>query len=579
MGNSRRYDNLSHLIDTLDLYAEVGKGTRGKWSRLKPRRWHVDLKDRDHLYYVRATYTKDNIRYQNVRFFEAYWAPKMAGGLPALDVLKWFALQVPKAVIHLRAPWRSFVRTRISVLYQLVERGTIDRTAAQAMASLLDEFSHIERIRKYPQSTFKQFQKYSRAARLVPPFKKVKKNICPARPVPPFVASSPLEQPLAIWEKACRAENWKALLTSVGFIGLVVSVFVFSVTLAASVVSWSTAPFVDPIDFWRAEGLGRSVAQVMFGLLLASPLNGFLAEYFGDVAYWGTYDENDTKYEKRRAVLELCTETLEVIVQDPKCERVVIAAHSLGSRVTYESLLYMNYRRLQDNGNDETAAADELAKIKHLITYGSPIDKMHYFTESRSGFSRHYERTYNKLTGDASKLPFKKNGVPNILWVNFHTAGDAISGPIETPNDLEDFTPMIFNVPVVNYDNINMGKNHTGYFDNNAVVGWLHRVITETALDRDPLGNVEPQLPDTPEGVHEYGQRAARMYRGLLAYPVAVLAALGMGGLGVPALAGLAWAMSAALLGVMVWNIAGHAPRHANPFLPPPPETADAPQP
>lgn len=545
MGNSRRYDNLSYLVDTLEMYVQAAKG-RGKWLTPSPRRWQVNLKDRDHLYYVRATYSLNRDHFQNVRFFEAYWAPKMAGGLPALDVLKWFALQVPKALIHLRAPWRSFMRTKISVLYQLVEQGTFTRETARDMAKLLDNFSRFESIGKAREGTFQQFQDYVHASNN---------------------SQTQLEKDIVTWEAACRAADWKALWVSVGFIGLVLSIFICSVTLTASVISWSTAPFVDPIAFWQAEGLGRTVAQVIFGLLLVSPLNSFLSDYFGDVAVWGTYDENDAKYEKRRAVLELCTEMLEVIVQDPKCERVIIAAHSLGSRVAYESLLYMNYRRLQNNGNNETALAKDLLKIKHLITYGSPIDKMHYFMESRGGFSRHYERTYNALTGDASRLPFKNNGRPNMLWINFHTAGDAISGPIQTPNDLLDFTPLIFNVPVVNYDNINMGKNHTGYFDNAAVVGWLHHVITEPALDRDSHGQVAPTLPQPPDGVQEHEQWVNAAYRGVMAYPLAVLTALIAGGFGSPVLAGLAWVVSAVLLAAMMRNIVGRAPRHANPFL------------
>lgn len=228
----------------------------------------------------------------------------------------------------------------------------------------------------------------------------------------------------------------------------------------------------------------------------------------------------------------------------------------------------MNYRRLQNNGNVETARAEQLLKIKHLITYGSPIDKMHYFMESRDGFSRHYERTYNRLTGDASRVPFKINGRPRMLWLNFHTAGDAISGPIQTPNDLLDFTPLIYNVPVVNHHNINMGKNHTSYFDNAAVVGWLHRVITDPALDRDPQCLVAPTLPPPPAGVREHERWAKWAYRGVLAYPLAVLAALIAGGLGGTFLAGLAWVVSAVLLAGMVWNVAGRARRHANPFMP-----------
>ncbi|WP_157451513.1 hypothetical protein [Deinococcus aquatilis] len=548
MGDPRRYDTLCNLVDTLERYASLNPVNRGTWRSVDGRRWQHQLSTQEYLYYVRATYLPPDQQGTptRVRFFEAYWAPKLAGGLPFWDVIKWFLKQIPKAWQRGQAPWRSFTRIKVAELYQWLEQQPPGQQAnAQALLGLYNEFEQIPQLISFPEGTFDQFVEFIEAQ-----------------------APNPQQATLVglahTWKACVDQANRRAFWSALGFAALVVALLVWIVTLIGALTSRSWAPLTSPLGFWAENGTGRAIVQLFLGVLLANGVGSFVSTYLGDVATWATYDENDEKFEKRKEILRTCTETLEAVVQDPACERVVIVAHSLGSQIAYETLRWLNYRRLAQNGNNETGALQDLDKIKQLVTYGSPIDKIYYFMESRNRFSHRYERTYNKMVGDAGKMPFQMNGQPHLLWVNFHTPGDAISGPVQTPNDLTSAKAMIYNVPTVNYDSIHLGRNHSGYLDNALVVEWIHRVVIDSTADR---GNV-PLTPPTPSPLQPQAQahlkRTQALYTVLLTFPLAVLAALfaGLMGQATPAIA--LWGLTLWLLGGVAWR-ALSTNRHVNP--------------
>jgi hypothetical protein len=477
MGSQRRYEETSRLVDSLDrllVHDHRDGRSRGMLSNIKVRVEPLRALQASNAIvgYIRAFFS-EGPRAQGgctVRFYEAYWAPIMAGQKSPWAVLKWMFRQPLRPWRTLRTPWRERQRLRRAALVALFDRG-VERPAGarghdySKLVELYNSFEGLDAQRRYPAGTFDDFLAFIAEQ---------------SRGKPETAAR---RQALArTWRSAYRREELRnafvlttaalAIVLSAG--GVLLSLFALlralfaspSLTLLLAKVGVPATPEVWP----AAVALGAA----LFSFL---GLGKFLTDYMGDVEAWATYEETDEKFTARNKVLEQSMELLTHVLADPACQRVTVVSHSLGTSVAHDSLLALTRRNRAHNAQDPTFGPVPLGKIEHFVTMGSPIDKIEYFFESYASESHRYKRVVEALRGDIGAAPFTRNRKPNIHWVNFWDEGDVISGALHSPASAARFCQHVDNVHVASFPFPAPGSSHSGYFRHRLVIDALFRII------------------------------------------------------------------------------------------------------
>ena len=280
-----------------------------------------------------------------------------------------------------------------------------------------------------------------------------------------------------------------AVLTS---IVLAIALSIFGSLQVASIVLG-----IVPIKSWLGIDWNPATVTGILATLFGLPL--FLTRYLGDVVFWCTYEETDVRFKKRKEILDYGVKVLKHVLKDTNCQRVVVIAHSLGTAIAHDVLLEFGKQdwARDHNNNDafescnvDLVSTDEINKIEHFITAGSPIDKIHYFFESDPGRSHRYTRVSETIRGDMGRKPFgNNNNSPFLHWINFWDKADVISGSLESPPNATDIDVCVDNVEVSN-GVWNPLAAHTSYFRNEKVLSYLLKIIYENQFSyrvlRDP---------------------------------------------------------------------------------------------
>lgn len=414
------------------------------------------------------------------RFYEAYWAPITAGGVPAREVVTWLFAQVAKPLGGFFAKWREKPRLRRSILQNMqdVSEGHLD-----ILFKAYDDYEgHTSRSR-FSGSCFKDFETFLR--------QDYTRYRVPADQQDQIIATAKR------WHRACvwaEVSNLFVLLTLATVLIAVTGMLLLTTVWIIKVLEGSTIVRT-PMELaryikrdWHKFAILGSTALVLSGLA------GWLKDYFGDVVFWTTYEETQTRYEKRCQILAEVRSYLSHVIEQPDCERVVIVAHSLGTAIAIDAIL----AEARDNralrvppGDKYPAARDLLRKITHVITYGSPIDKIHYFFERDPGEHR-YHRVVEDLRGDIGTEPFADEcGAPLIHWINFWDRADVISGALESPANRRNPSLRVDNRDISSARLLNPMQAHTGYLKRPPVLDALLDVI----LDRTtPVAPSQPGM-------------------------------------------------------------------------------------
>ncbi len=145
--------------------------------------------------------------------------------------------------------------------------------------------------------------------------------------------------------------------------------------------------------------------------------------YLGDVvAYLGAYRINEY-YEVREQIRRRCLALARVVMDrrdesgKPFYSDVVVAGHSLGTVIGYDTMNAL----LRDS--PETAG-----RISAFLTLGSPLDKAAFLfrTDQGTGLS-----VRTRLLGAFQPMVSDQALRERVLWVNFYSGLDPISGSIE----------------------------------------------------------------------------------------------------------------------------------------------------
>jgi len=501
MGSQRRYEETSRLIDSIDRYLvrqhRSGNSLgilRDIKARVEPLR--PDSKSKDIVGYIRTVFLADTQPKTThaVRFYEAYWAPVMAGNKSPWGVAKWLFKQPKRPFSTLLAPWRERQRLRRASLVALFERGRarpagVEERDYTDLMSLYDEFEGLDAQRRFPKGTFDEF-----VAFVAEQFK--------SRPE----TAERCTTLARAWFAAYRREELRNA-GALAIIALALVLLAGGVLFGILVVLQSLLAFPALADLltkldtplkadWKtAVAIAASLASLV-------GIAKFLTDYLGDVEAWATYEETDIKHMARNKVLDQSLELLTHVLCDPACERVTVVAHSLGTSVAHDALLALTRRNRAYKPEDPIAGPVPLSKIEHFVTMGSPIDKIEYFFESYSSPSHRYKRVIEALRGDIGSPPFTRNRHPYIHWINFWDQGDAISGALHSPASTAAFSQRVDNVHVANFRFPNPGASHAGYFDNRIVMDALFRVIYHRTGSFRTLQQPGPGKPYDYDSVH-----------------------------------------------------------------------------
>jgi hypothetical protein len=443
MGEQRRYEEVSRLIDVLDgyTYYSFHRENRplGRLQNIRARLEPPRGEGKRDVSYVRLDHTPANAStpkiFTSFRFYEAYWAPVTAGGRSAWTVLRWMLRQIltPFAMIH--SPWRERQRQRRASLHSLWEnmrQHGYGQFHAVNFAQLLNNYNDFERAdsrRAFPNGSFVDFKR----------FLEQKNTDDPNR-------LKLLLKLADLWHSQYQRTEYFTLfaLLSLGlaiglaFIGLLalVSTVTNGLTsfLANSNNSANETNLITSALSWVANYARTHLLEI--ALFISTVLVArFLRDYMGDVQIWSTYQETDVNYAKRREILDSTVQLLSHVLIDPQCHRVVVVAHSLGTAIAIDALLELGRYNRARNRSVPMHGPIELEKLDQVITLGSPIDKIHYFFESRTSKHHRFNRVVEEVRGDIGEVPFAKNRKPHMHWINFWDVGDIISGPLETSSN------------------------------------------------------------------------------------------------------------------------------------------------
>ena len=481
MGNQRRFEEVSRLIDAIDTYLSNSFRKRGEklgyLAKIKPRLELCRTSVGDDVTYIRTLHANPGEHEMwespETRYYEIYWAPVMAGMGSVGSVVKWILLQAKRPLQTRFSPWRERHRLRRSALAELHEDELKwpENTRAKDFDKLLYLYSDFERLdakRDFPEGRFEQFLSFIEAKHTKRP-ETTKRLITLTR----------------AWHRAymiTEARNFFFLATILLALVLTGGLLVWSMlsimqlVTGLSLLTESELPFAEYLRDTFHPSVSTATG-LLVNLLIAFGLGKFLTNYMGDVEAWVTYEETDEKHIRRRRVLDEATRIATHVLLDPRCERVVVISHSLGTSVAHDTLLTLARNNRARNPENPISGPVPLEKISHFVTIASPIDKINYFFEStRSAFHR-YLRIVDTLRGDISEVPFAKNRKPHIHWVNFWDQADIISGPLHSPVGRRGLLNRVDNFHVANLHAPDPGASHSAYFRNRAVVSRLFGMI------------------------------------------------------------------------------------------------------
>lgn len=193
---------------------------------------------------------------------------------------------------------------------------------------------------------------------------------------------------------------------------------------------------------WRAIRPWPVLAPLL-AAVIAAFARGFLVHFVGDIALYVTADERSSFYRTRAEILEGSTTALRALLTDPTYDAVYLVGHSLGSVIAYDTInRYL--RELRAEPEDPTRSITlELDRLRGLLTFGSPLDKVYYFfrtdVEDREAVRAQILSSlhgFRKLAsgreyGDLKLAPYVIPEPGRFQWLNVFSPADLVSGHLD----------------------------------------------------------------------------------------------------------------------------------------------------
>ncbi|MBH8572276.1 hypothetical protein I8752_04335 [Nostocaceae cyanobacterium CENA369] len=173
-----------------------------------------------------------------------------------------------------------------------------------------------------------------------------------------------------------------------------------------------------------------------------------LVNFVGDVAIYSITDPKSPYQKIRQQILAESLTLLKAILKDKEAnyDQVILAGHSLGSCIAYDTLNLLCIESTLGQNKSKNLLLD---KIKGLITFGSPLDKIAFFLRETAQQDQYIrQRMLEHLNSFRVKPEFAlqspymtKNPVicqlEQINWVNYYHLKDPISGHLDYYENLD----------------------------------------------------------------------------------------------------------------------------------------------
>jgi hypothetical protein len=260
----------------------------------------------------------------------------------------------------------------------------------------------------------------------------------------------------SVFHDACRRalgaliRHWSTALVVVTLACVSVSGWHFAPGNSHRIISWIIRWVVAPLSFLN----GKAVLSYLALAVLLYFVKAFLSSAIGGLAVYLGADELSKNYAARSLILDQCSQALKDLLgkhPDLVCtnaprdtyDRVLIAAHSLGSVISYDTL-----NRLLVQNEAGILAPNVLPRLKGMLTFGCPLNKVMYFFRTRTSrstiilqrilFVLHPYRLLVRISNEANSPislpdphpatdPFGSRS-KGFLWLNAYSPFDLISG-------------------------------------------------------------------------------------------------------------------------------------------------------
>jgi len=197
----------------------------------------------------------------------------------------------------------------------------------------------------------------------------------------------------------------------------------------------------------RVEVLTKSILHPLYAALLAAIFSYILTGYVADVAVYVTSDAKSKNYEARSAILKGSCDALKRLLVDAHYDYVILAGHSLGSVIAYDTINELLVQLNSDPGKngdrpDVFLREEQLQKLRGLLTFGSPLDKIYYF------FREHVKEdqairaqilsmlySFRKIKSqreyDEFEFTYTFDQLKDLVWVNAYAHLDPVSAKLK----------------------------------------------------------------------------------------------------------------------------------------------------
>jgi len=204
---------------------------------------------------------------------------------------------------------------------------------------------------------------------------------------------------------------------------------------------------------WHVLSLvfGNGHWKPLAGAAIAAFVSYTMTAYVADVAVYTDMDAKSKSYKTRNAILAGSTAALKMLLSCNDYDRIILAGHSLGSVIAYDTINdLLAERNAQPGPTWDTPkpylALEDLQKLKGLVTFGSPLDKIYYFFREQvkrdqairaqilamlHGFRR--ARAGREYGPFAFNYAFKQldSGPEPLVWLNAWARRDPVSAKLK----------------------------------------------------------------------------------------------------------------------------------------------------
>jgi hypothetical protein len=214
--------------------------------------------------------------------------------------------------------------------------------------------------------------------------------------------------------------------------------------------------------------------------VIVNKLKGPMEKVVGDIAVYCSTDKKSKFYDVRAKILKGSFEKLKFLVDKCDYDEILLIGHSLGSVVAYDTLA-----RLNKECHVNEPLRQKCSKIKGLVTFGSPLDKIAFFFDEQIPKEQTIRSAIVSQLYGFKRAHVDSNAVEsglnqyfdNLKWLNFWTGTDPVSGHLDVYKDVNNI-PMDFSKVIRN--GIHKGlDSHCAYWKSKDMYA---RIIKEFAL-------------------------------------------------------------------------------------------------